>query len=827
MGFLRRQIDRLPQARAGPIVFGSMIVGALLTMVAVNYEKDTTRLRAFNGVIRDMERIRSKIDRGECLVLIIVHGYRIQVKLRLRKTRRDRRRPEDKADDASNVIKKGQATFGELVQSSSLLSKLGIWFLEEGTRGKKKTKLKDLPLPTPIQRMSYGVIGGEEQRHVSMVSPPGTGKTLAYLLPIVDRIIRVSEGISIKRDSDGRVMRSDQRTVVRSAGKGSPLLVIIVPTRELAEQAHTEAKKYCPPWMSVQLCAGGTGRDARDSHVMALGHGADVVIGTPGRLRWLTDHGALSLAKPVPRPEPPTVPNSNAARSTVESIQRKSKPLLPCIVLDEADVLLTSEVVMDLVKDLAQNRRSQMVYASATFDGWMKDRLKELSPKYDVLNATDEMEAQIVYALKEVSHLFTRLSSNTEQRIRQLTWAIENLRPGAGSDDVQVANKVLIYCREKTEVCLLADDPQLRNVCAPGRMMALHADMSPMQRKQVMDTYRAALADYGPVVLITTDIAARGLDIPGIGLVIHYGAPKTTASYIHRVGRIRPETVKKVSRSCDDKCKSIMFLMGDGGHRPPPRIAAQWGMQPATVPTDKEIKIEKVNAMVRGIIESMKENAEETSIDPEAWKTANSLLFGIDDPDLTKSAAAVQNLASALHLVALRQTPPSARSRPSILSGRKGYSPVLLLDPYLKKVPSKDRAAKLVSEAIKEAAIHDLLEPPMDAIDSSTGRLPRRPEKRVSPLGRIALTRRGYAVDVPTHYVRGVLGAKKLREAGVLPIYLTTQVPRLITDERTFRLRVASRDRRAGVQEVTRARRLRERITECLEKSRTIAKKRS
>ncbi|KAF4675417.1 putative ATP-dependent RNA helicase ddx43 [Perkinsus olseni] len=726
-----------------------------------------------------------------------------------------------------------RTTFGDLVQSSSLLSKLGIWFLEAGTRGKSRTKLKDLPLPTPIQRMSYTAIGGEDQNHVSMVSPPGTGKTLAYLLPVIDRIVRVSEGLSIRRDKEGRAVRSDQqKTVVRSAGKGSPLLVVVVPTRELAEQAHTEVKKYCPPWMAVQLCAGGTGRDVRDSHVMALSHGADVVVGTPGRLKWLADHGALSLTKPVARPEIIASPISKASgderasRSLAEGLQKKPRPLSPCIVLDEADVLLTSEVVLDLVRELARGRQAQMVYASATFDAWMKDRLRELSPEYHILNATEEMEAQVVYALREVSHLFARLSSNAERRVRQLTWAIEKLRPGA-STDIQVANKVLIYCREKTEVCILADDPQLRNVCAPGRMMALHADMSPAQRKEVMDSFRTALADYGPVVLITTDIAARGLDISGIGLVIHYGAPKTTASYIHRVGRIRPETVKRVSRAGDDKCKSIMFLTSGRALLPPPRIAAQWGMLPAQVPTDKDIKIEKVRAMVKGILEAMQEQSEDGSTDAEAWKTANSLLYGVDDPDITQSAAAVQNLAAALHLVALRQSPPSARSRPSLLSGRKGYSPILLLDPYLKKVPSKDRAAKLVSEAIKEAASHGLLEPLTEPVDSSTGKLPSRPEKRMSPLGRIALTRRGYAVDIPTHYIRSVLGSKKLRSAGVIPIYLTTQVPRLITDERTFRLRVASRDRRAGVQEVTRVKRLRERITDCLEKSRTLAKKRS
>ncbi|EEQ99779.1 DEAD box ATP-dependent RNA helicase, putative [Perkinsus marinus ATCC 50983] len=689
-------------------------------------------------------------------------------------------------------------TFGDLVQSSSLLSKLGIWFLEAGTRGKQRTKLKDLPLPTPIQRLAYPLIGGEDQRSVSMVSPPGTGKTLAYLLPVVDRTVRVSEGLSIKRDEEGRAVRSsaDQKTIVRSAGKGSPLLVVIVPTRELAEQAHAEVKKYSPPWMSVQLCAGGTGRDVRDSHVMALSHGADIVVGTPGRLKWLAEHGALSLGKPVARPE--ITPSPVAA----EGLLKKPKPLLPCVVLDEADVLLTSEIVLGLVRELTRGRQAQLIYASATFDAWMKDRLRELSPKYEVLNATEEMEAreEVVYALREVSHLYARLSSNSERRLRQLTWAIEKLRPGSGSD-IQVANKVLVYCREKTEVCLLADDPQLRNVCAPGRMMALHADMSPSQRKQVMDSYRTALADFGPVVLITTDIAARGLDIPGIGLVIHYGAPKTTANYIHRVGRIRPETVKKVGRAGEDKCKSIMFLTSGRSSLPPPRIAAQWGVQPA-----------QVKAMVRGILEGLQESTKEGSIGTEAWKTADSLLFGVDDPDVTRSAAAVQNLAAALHLVALRQSPPSARSRPSLLSGRKGYSPVLLLDPYLKKVPSKDRAAKLVSEAIKEAATHGMLEPLTEPVDSSSGRLPSRPEKRISPLGRIALTRRGYAVDIPTGYIKSVLGSRKLRSAGVVPVYLTTQVPRLITDERTFRLRAAARDRREGVQEVVRAKRLRERI---------------
>lgn len=93
----------------------------------------------------------------------------------------------------------------------------------------------------------------------------------------------------------------------------------------------------------------------------------------------------------------------------------------------------------------------------------MKDRLRELSPKYEVLNATEEMEAregwrgplglvgtagpcsEVVYALREVSHLYARLSSNSERRLRQLTWAIEKLRPGSGSD-IQVANKVRLSC---------------------------------------------------------------------------------------------------------------------------------------------------------------------------------------------------------------------------------------------------------------------------------------------------------------------------------------------------------------------------------------------
>ena len=257
--------------------------------------------------------------------------------------------------------------------------------------------------------------------------------------------------------------------------------LILAPTRELAVQISEELKKmgrYTD--VKVVTIYGGQSINVQ---LEALARGAHVVVGTPGRVIDLLDRRRLDL---------------HAVRY---------------VVLDEADRMLDMGFIDDVEYILeAVPGRRQMSLFSAT----MPEEVLRLSSKYmshpeKILVSADEP------SVEELDQYYTIVDEY--EKLTKLTALLKQENPSSA----------LVFCRTKEKAHRLARELEKRfyNV-AP-----LHGDLSQYQRDRSMDAFRTGRVD----VLVATDVAARGIDVPGIQLVVNYDFPDDPLIYFHRVGR--------------------------------------------------------------------------------------------------------------------------------------------------------------------------------------------------------------------------------------------------------------------------------------------------
>jgi len=257
--------------------------------------------------------------------------------------------------------------------------------------------------------------------------------------------------------------------------------LIIAPTRELAMQIDTEFKAFAANLQLYStLCVGGANMYRQ---ISALKHGPHVVIGTPGRLKDLFEQGALRLSG------------------------------TEILVLDEADRMLDMGFIKDihfLVGQLPKARQSLCFSATLTPDieRLVRELLTEpitISVKTSV--GSDHVEQNIIKV------------DSKEQKMEVLT---NMLRQPDFS-------KVLIFGQTKRGVQRLAESLAKQGVSAA----AIHGNKSLSQRVRALQSFK----DDHIQVLVATDVAARGLDIPHVTHVINYDQPNSYEDYIHRIGR--------------------------------------------------------------------------------------------------------------------------------------------------------------------------------------------------------------------------------------------------------------------------------------------------
>lgn len=308
--------------------------------------------------------------------------------------------------------------------------------------------------PSEIQEKSIPIL--MEGKDVIGRSNTGTGKTAAFGIPAIERISR------------------DEKRGVE--------VLILCPTRELAMQACEEIKKFSKfmPWVKPCAVFGGANMEKQ---IFELKRGANIVVGTPGRVM---DHISRKTLK-------------------LENLRE--------IILDEADEMLNMgfrEDIEEILKGVPTER--QTVLFSAT-----------MPPAIMAITKLYQNEPTIVKV------------ENKAKTVDSITQYYYEVPMGRKLDALQLLLLMyepklsMVFCNTKRMV-----DELTEALCSKGfKAAGLHGDMKQAQRTQVMERFKSGRT----AILIATDVAARGIDVDDIDAVFNYDLPQDNEYYVHRIGR--------------------------------------------------------------------------------------------------------------------------------------------------------------------------------------------------------------------------------------------------------------------------------------------------
>ncbi|KAK3297941.1 ATP-dependent rRNA helicase SPB4 [Chaetomium fimeti] len=353
--------------------------------------------------------------------------------------------------------------------------------------------------PTPVQKSCLDIFRGNKDVVVEAVT--GSGKTLAFLIPVVERLLRSED--------------PPKRHHVQA--------IIISPTRELASQIynvlvsfikfhapsadllpHTKGDEKRPattdPVVVPQLLVGGTTKAAEDLSTF-LRLSPNILIGTPGRLAEL-------LSSPYVK----------APSSSFE-----------VLVMDEADRLLDlgfSQELTRILGYLPKQRRTGLFSASLSEAVERLITVGLLYPHKITVRVKSLRDGGIVQERKTPMSLqMSYLVTPTSQKIPALCQLLERLEPRPSRSIVFFSTCFAVKYFARV----------LHGVLPPGfSTVSLHGKLEPQVREKNFERFVNATS---PTVLLTTDIAARGLDIPQVDLVVQHDPPTDTKVFIHRCGR--------------------------------------------------------------------------------------------------------------------------------------------------------------------------------------------------------------------------------------------------------------------------------------------------
>ena len=271
------------------------------------------------------------------------------------------------------------------------------------------------------------------------------------------------------------------RTPSALAGKG-PRMLVLTPTRELALQVQKATHGYCSGQKLFTAClVGGMSYGAQLAQVRKF---VDIVIATPGRLKDHLDRGSLDLQR------------------------------VEILVLDEADRMLDMgfQEEIDAIIARAPKERQTLLF-SATLAGVVGRLAARVtrSPKRIEIARREEKKLDITqHAL---------IADNAAHKGRMLDSLLR---------EVEVEQALVFTAMKRT-----AAELTLSLVGKGFTAGALHGDMHQKARTRTLNQVR----DGRMRVLVATDVAARGIDVPGINLVVNYDAPRMAEDYVHRIGR--------------------------------------------------------------------------------------------------------------------------------------------------------------------------------------------------------------------------------------------------------------------------------------------------
>ena len=263
------------------------------------------------------------------------------------------------------------------------------------------------------------------------------------------------------------------------SGSDKPTSLVLTPTRELAVQVREEIYKLSR--YTGHRCIPVYGGASISEQARGLRAGVDIVVGTPGRLKDMISRGHLDLSE------------------------------IKEVVLDEADRMLDMGFAdeLDFIMDAVPAERHTLLFSATMADGIRHIALRRMVSPVEISVSGDEP------VLDLVTQYWVPLQRGV--KMERLETILENGCP-----------KTVVFCQTKKMVDMLAD-----RLSGRFRVGTLHGDINQNQREKTVRGFRNDRFQ----VLIATDVAARGLDINSIDLVVNYDIPADPESYVHRIGR--------------------------------------------------------------------------------------------------------------------------------------------------------------------------------------------------------------------------------------------------------------------------------------------------
>ncbi len=330
-----------------------------------------------------------------------------------------------------------------------------LLFPDLGLSGPVLTALKRIGYeqPTPIQAQSIPPL--LEGLDLLGTAQTGTGKTAAFALPLLSTL---------------------------DAGSTDPQVLVLTPTRELAIQVAEAFQTYASAIKRFHVLP-IYGGQSMGIQLRQLSRGAQVIVGTPGRVMDHLRRGTLKL------------------------------DALKTVVLDEADEMLRMGFIDDVQWILDHTPKERQV---ALFSATMPAAIRKVADKY----------------LKSPVRIQIESKTSTVESIEQKYWVV------SGTDKLDALTRILeveefdgiiIFVRTKTSSMELADRLEARGHSAA----AINGDMTQALRESTISKLKSGKLD----ILVATDVAARGIDVTRVSHVINYDIPSDTEAYVHRIGR--------------------------------------------------------------------------------------------------------------------------------------------------------------------------------------------------------------------------------------------------------------------------------------------------
>lgn len=330
--------------------------------------------------------------------------------------------------------------------------------------------------PTPVQAGSIPVV--LEGRDLLAAAQTGTGKTAAFLLPTMNDLEHIAPPKPV-RERGGRNRR---RGAKKPEGNGrGPVMLVITPTRELAQQIDEVASKIADVTGHVAVTV--VGGVSYKPQTAALKYGCDILVATPGRLVDLIEQGACYLDE------------------------------VKVLVLDEADRMLDMgflPAVRRIVRETPAER--QTLLFSATLD--------------------EEAVGEITDLVSDPARVEIAPATSTADTVDQFVFPVSieaknNLLPEFLKKEGPERTIVFMRTKHRADSCC-------RRLERKGiKAAAIHGNRSQAQRERALSAFRDGTVD----VLVATDVLARGIDISDVRYVVNFDVPAEPTDYIHRIGR--------------------------------------------------------------------------------------------------------------------------------------------------------------------------------------------------------------------------------------------------------------------------------------------------